>query len=550
MYYNNNKICLYNNKKIKLYTKMPNLYRVELSLFNITPGIPGKPYTIDDYNIAQQNIVGINNAISYASLNNYDGIILPQNFYSLCYVANEYGDDKYQRHIYIDKNNFTVDFNDSTFKVIYCSEGGNPFTPDVTYEPVKSADATIFVICDCKNSVMKNCTIIGDKIDRSFTEQAEKAVEKTYGIHVGSNCMDIKVLNIDSSLFMGDSITSGPGFGTNATIESAYSMEWTNSELDSSGNLIASETYMCSHYIPLDTSNEYFFMHGVGYSQGITLLKKKYFWVAYYGVNKNFLRKELYYVLKPIPIYKDCKYIILQIEETEYDSTTWWNMTLKYGVYGENILISNCYIHHNHRGGISGGVNSFNIIGNRFYKNGASYDDDNNLPGFEQANGSLYMTRYSINMEDSQAWDLNIHDNTYYGSRIGIAARGMSSCIKNENLLECDFGIVLYSMRACIIQNCKSSLSIGNYDIESIPLRDYDISNNEFTNVEIKGTSPITSFTNNTISGTYYRQETTPIYNEENNKLTNKEMTFFSDFIYLGKNDSPDNYEEVGREKS
>ena len=25
-------------------------------------------------------------------------------------------------------------------------------------------------------------------------------------------------------------------------------------------------------------------------------------------------------------------------------------------------------------------------------------------------------------------------------------------------------------------------------------------------------------------------------------------MTFFSDFIYLGKNDSPDNYEEVGRE--
>ena len=25
-------------------------------------------------------------------------------------------------------------------------------------------------------------------------------------------------------------------------------------------------------------------------------------------------------------------------------------------------------------------------------------------------------------------------------------------------------------------------------------------------------------------------------------------MTFFSDFIYLGKNDSPDNYVEVGRE--
>ena len=35
---------------------------------------------------------------------------------------------------------------------------------------------------------------------------------------------------------------------------------------------------------------------------------------------------------------------------------------------------------------------------------------------------------------------------------------------------------------------------------------------------------------------------------EENKKITNVERTFFSDFIYLGKNDSPDNYEEVGRE--
>ena len=34
----------------------------------------------------------------------------------------------------------------------------------------------------------------------------------------------------------------------------------------------------------------------------------------------------------------------------------------------------------------------------------------------------------------------------------------------------------------------------------------------------------------------------------EGMKITNKDRSFFSDFIYLGKNDSPDNYEEVGRE--
>ena len=35
---------------------------------------------------------------------------------------------------------------------------------------------------------------------------------------------------------------------------------------------------------------------------------------------------------------------------------------------------------------------------------------------------------------------------------------------------------------------------------------------------------------------------------DEGKKITNANRDFFSDFIYLGKNDSPDNYEEVGRE--
>lgn len=35
---------------------------------------------------------------------------------------------------------------------------------------------------------------------------------------------------------------------------------------------------------------------------------------------------------------------------------------------------------------------------------------------------------------------------------------------------------------------------------------------------------------------------------DEGKKITNLERSFFADFIYLGKNDSPDNYEEVGRE--
>ena len=36
------------------------------------------------------------------------------------------------------------------------------------------------------------------------------------------------------------------------------------------------------------------------------------------------------------------------------------------------------------------------------------------------------------------------------------------------------------------------------------------------------------------------------IISEGENKITNKKREFYSDFVYLGKNDSIDNYEEVG----
>ena len=41
---------------------------------------------------------------------------------------------------------------------------------------------------------------------------------------------------------------------------------------------------------------------------------------------------------------------------------------------------------------------------------------------------------------------------------------------------------------------------------------------------------------------------TTKLLADEGKKITNTNRDFFSNFIYLGKNDSPDNYEEVGRE--
>lgn len=45
-----------------------------------------------------------------------------------------------------------------------------------------------------------------------------------------------------------------------------------------------------------------------------------------------------------------------------------------------------------------------------------------------------------------------------------------------------------------------------------------------------------------------YRGSIKVLLADEGKKITNSERSFFSDFIYLGKNDSPANYVEVGRE--
>ena len=38
------------------------------------------------------------------------------------------------------------------------------------------------------------------------------------------------------------------------------------------------------------------------------------------------------------------------------------------------------------------------------------------------------------------------------------------------------------------------------------------------------------------------------LFADEGKKITNSERSFFSDFIYLGKNDSIDNYQEVTKD--
>lgn len=522
-------MILYNiNKKIKTITnnlviknklnKPVNKYTIVLDDFNIKQGIPSKKYehiddkyvlcySDDDYTIAYNNAKGLQDAVDYAVSQGYNYIILPKGKYTMCYNTQSY--PKISGY-----NGITIDLNDSTIKTIYDSEKANPY--NTSTNPIYNAGGMLITISDCKNTFLCNGVIIGDKIDRSFKEQNEKAVEWTYGVSCGRNCIDCGVYNMDISLFMGDGFTCAGG--DNPTVIIGYQMGWVTKALNDSGDVVDSTQYCTSNYINVE-GKESVWLHGYGYTQGFTYLNNKNYTVAFYDNNKNYLGRDTNcYVLRSTAIPENCSYIKIQVEESSIDKDGWY-MQLREGYYGQGISVRNNYIHHNHRGGMSIGVNDMYIRDNIFYRNGMYPDTDHSLPGFEQGSGVPFQTRYHINMEDSQGWNINIEDNIFIEGNLGIASRGMDYKIRNNKFITT--GIILYKLRkAEISENKGCTFSSFKYDIDSIPLRDWYIHDCDFTTVNILGTSPITEFSDNIVYESFTTEA--PINNPLNN-----------DFFYL-----------------
>ena len=129
------------------------------------------------------------------------------------------------------------------------------------------------------------------------------------------------------------------------------------------------------------------------------------------------------------------------------------------------------------------GVNDMFIINNNFYNNGTAPDYENNLPGFEQLNGNPFSTRYHINMEDSQGFNINIIGNTFSNGRIGLAARGWNFTIKDNLFTNVPLGIILYKIPYTIVDNNyfdNSTFTTYGYNTSDNVIRDWHIKNNVF----------------------------------------------------------------------
>jgi lysophospholipase L1-like esterase len=503
-------------------------YVIELSRWGITEGLPSKRieniggvdvncYSDSDYAKAKANVLGMTAAIKWAGNNGYTEVVMPFGSYAICHSKLNRVDS--DNSIVISSSNMIIDFNKSTFKVIFDSGKRSPYhkmTLDNGATWVTSTDEPFWmggisiVIRDCSFTQLKNGILIGDKIDRDFTAQKEKANEWSVGIAAGGNCKYINISNMDVSFYMGDAISTS--VGSNAFVKTSYDMAWALGKIDATGAVVTSTTHCVSGFVPVAAKTPHF-LHGYGNTQGMTELKNRRYTAYMYDANKVYITSRTQFVLRDFTTTKSTAFVRLVVEESSLDpfiqgsSTGGWEMILKTGFYGNYLTYENNYIHHNHRGGLTPGVNDMFIINNWFYNNGEEYDYENNLPGFEQENGQTYLTRYHINMEDTQGFNQQIIGNKFDNGRISIAIRCYDVTMR-DNIFKNNIAIIYRVQHAIIKDNHFDNAGFDTYPYATAYnayqdyIRNWRVEGNLFEgDFKISGAALVQSISNNTFTG-------------------------------------------------
>jgi parallel beta-helix repeat protein len=427
---------------------------IELSRWNITEGLPNKPYTDAHYFMADRNIQGINNAIQFAYNNGYTHIVLPRGNYAICYprVINMV-------------SNMTFDLNGSTLKVIYDSDRKSPFDPRTTTDYYNFKGNSI-VFDNVTNAHLVGGTIIGCRDDRSFSNVAtERRMEHTYGVVFQRSTKYSSIKHCIVRDYMGDNVT----FSSSAVRELAeFNLNLTVNSLDfSTGQLIPSNNTLTSGFIniPTDVQFSSFLIAGAGYSR-ITALNNKEVDVFFYKADNTFigvLKKRKIYTDISIPIGAT-KMRMVFFNETNPSKNL--QITLKFGSIPHHNVVEYNEIYNGHRGGISLG-GSYNIVQHNVVRDNGKGSNSflDNKPIFSDP------TRYAINQEDSYGDNCVIRDNLIYGSNHGILAGCYSIQIENNHIYNIDsIGINLYSflyanIKGNFIYNCTNSIGLMNSNL-------------------------------------------------------------------------------------
>jgi len=443
------------------------LYIIELQRWNITQGIPAKPYTDADYRMADSNIIGINHALEHARTAGYSKAILPKGEYALCFPR-----------VIKMVSNLTFDLNGSILKVIYDSDRKSPFDTRTTTDYYNFKGNSI-EFDNVHNSHLIGGTIIGDRDDRSFSNvAAERKMEHTYGVVFNRSTKYSSIKNCVVRDYMGDNIT----FSSSAVRELAeFNLNLSQNNLDyATGQVISAANTLTTGFIaiPQDTNISTFLIAGAGYSR-LTALMTKEVDVFFFRADNTFigvLKKRRIYTDISIPVGA-AKMRMVFFNETNPSKNM--QITLKFGSIPHHNLVEYNEVFNGHRGGISLG-GSYNIIQHNVIRDNGKGSNSflDGKPIFSDP------TRYGINQEDSFGDNCVIRNNLIYGSNHGILAGCYSIQIENNHIYNIDsIGINLYSLlfaniRGNVLSNCTTNIGLMTSHFANAYV---NISENSFT---------------------------------------------------------------------
>jgi len=433
-------------------------YLIELDRWGIVEGSQGKPpYTAAQWEIGYNNLLGMNKALAWANARGLTHVVLPKGNYAFIYTNLEGGAEIYQmKTIAICPfNDQILDLNGSVFEVMFDSINKNPYdkSPETT-QPWKLGGCLIrleFV----KNAHVVNGTIIGDIPNRSFSDggsgfDSEKGMEQTYGVLIdrSSHC---SVENLDVSMFMGDGVCLGAmpyrGKYENDSLSSGLGNTCAPGYMGTDGVIVQQAgAYISSEY-PVDPKKFGTWVQmrsGGGYTRIVSIAHKSFEYI-FLDTNKAYISRRAAVYLECVPIPYNARYVRVQFVNEAVDlaslTTADFNLTKP---QNNNIKIFNCYIHDNHRGGISGGADFTHVSHTQLFRNGS--DSGIGIPLFPDS------TRYALNFEDSYSNFLTIENceisDSFNGLLLGVYHARVTGCYIHSTS-----GVVVYNNASTFIDN-------------------------------------------------------------------------------------------------
>lgn len=431
-------------------------YVIDLDKWGIKKGSFGKPpYTTDQWTIAYNNLLGFNNALTYAKDNGYNRIVVPKGNYSFCYT-NFSGATTSTTMITTSIklfSNQTLDLNGSTFEVMYDSINKNPYDLSPSGTPAWKLSGKLIDMDECFNSHITNGTILGEIPNRSFTDggtgfESEKGMEQTKAIGINNGAKFCSISYLDVSMFMGDGIRIGnsPTQTTNWNVSGYGNNICSPGYVNSDGTITSmSGAYVSPKYTLIQGEHKVIQMRTNGGYTRIPTIKGNFFEFVFLDTNNAVVSRKKAVYLQTVTVPYNATGLRIQFTNEDVGLSS---LTIDYAItkpQASNIHIHHCEIHDNHRGGISGGADYTLIEWNRIYHNGL--DSGIGVPLFPDT------TRYCINFEDSYCNDLKIRNNLMFSGFNGLLLGAYHIQVTNNYMSEFSSGVLVYNNAKTLIQS-------------------------------------------------------------------------------------------------